>query len=158
MIKRLVFLLAGMLLLAACGSPVEPVETLAAPTAIVETAVPTAAPTDTPIESPWLITIDSPEEGAQVPAGQPVQIEGWGAALFEGTVGSEVLAEDGSVITQTFALVDSPEAGTGGEGPWTVSIDVPDQPGSTITVRAYATSPRDGSVVTEDTVTLTVTE
>jgi heat shock protein HslJ len=71
---------------------------------------------------------------------------------FEGGLVVEVLDGDGNVLALQPTIIDSPEAGTGGQGPWEVTVDLqgaPDGPGMVV---AYATSPMDGSRVAQSAV------
>jgi len=106
---------------------------------------PDAAP---PSNNPdWNVTIDSVEVG---PSSNPiVTIRGMGRGLFEGNVIVEVYNSSNQMMLQTPTTVETDQIG--GEGPWSLSFDADGKTSNgTGYVRAYATSPRDGSVVTED--------
>jgi heat shock protein HslJ len=108
----------------------------------------TATPASGGITSPY-VTITSPTEGATLDLSQPVVVEGMGGNLFEGGLLVQVLDASGGVLAQQPTIVQSPEAGTGGEGPWQVTLDVSAPSGTAGEVLAYATSPKDGSRVAE---------
>jgi heat shock protein HslJ len=120
------------------------------------TTLPSPAVSPTPERSGPFVDITSPLDGAVLDSGQQITVEGFGGALFEGNVVIEVRDLSGNVLAQTATIIQSPEAGTGGQGPWQVQMAVPVEPGSQVAIVAYATSPRDGSVVTEDRVTVTL--
>jgi hypothetical protein len=133
------------------SQPAEP-PTVEPPTAEPPTVEPTSPPTTSPDESPQYITITSPTDGATLdPAG--FTVSGEGGALFEGSVALEVIAADGSVLVISSTIVNAPDAGTGGEGPWSIDLSV-DYTGEA-TLHAFAASPRDGAIVAEDSVSVT---
>lgn len=126
--------------------------TAESPTVEPPAAEPTSPPTLPPDESPQYITITSPADGATLdPAG--FTVSGEGGALFEGNVALEVIDADGSVLVVTSTIVDAPDAGTGGEGPWRIDLSI-DYTGEAI-IHAFAASPRDGAIVAEDSVSVT---
>lgn len=101
---------------------------------------------------PQYVQIDSPRSGVVLADGSPIVISGMGGALFEGTVAVELLDEDGNQLLIQPTIIDSPEAGTGGEGPWQVELNYEVSTRTPVTIHAFATSPRDGSIVAEDQV------
>lgn len=116
---------------------------------------PEATPMETPVPTapsgPFVLITD-PVEGQALDTTQPVTIRGQGGQLFEGGLVVEVLDAGGNVLALQPTIIDSPEAGTGGQGPWEVTVDLqgaPDGPGMVV---AYATSPMDGSRVTQSVV------
>jgi len=104
------------------------------------------------------ITILIPPPGSTVDITQPVRISGTGGGLFEGNVVVQALDEAGTVLVDGATTIASPEAGTGGEGPWTIDLTINAAPGTSGTIRAFSTSPEDGSVVAEDSVQVTYGE
>ncbi len=109
-----------------------------------ETALPT-----TPTGA--FIIISEPLEGQALDTTRPVVIRGQAGQLFEGGLVVEVLDEAGNLLALEPTIVDSPEAGTGGQGPWEVTVDLQGQPEGAAMVVAYATSPKDGSRVAQAT-------
>jgi hypothetical protein len=97
-----------------------------------------------------------PENGATINASGPVTVSGLGWALFEGNVVIEVVDAAGNILAQGPTIVQSENAGTGGSGPWNIDLTFSAPPGSQVTIRAYATSAMDGSIVAEDSVVVTV--
>jgi hypothetical protein len=154
-ILNLSVLLIAIGLLVAC-LPVTAVPadspTVEPPTVEPPTVEPTLPPAAPPDESPQYITITSPTDGATLdPAG--FTVSGEGGALFEGNVAIEVVGADGSVLLVSSTIVDAPDAGTGGEGPWRIDLSI-DYTGEA-TIHAFAASPRDGAIVAEDSVGVT---
>jgi hypothetical protein len=98
----------------------------------------------------------SPENGTTISLAAPVTVTGLGWALFEGNVGIEVVDAAGNVLLQTSAIVDSPNAGTGGSGPWSANLTFSAPAGSQVTIRAFVASAMDGSIVAEDSIVVTV--
>jgi len=95
------------------------------------------------------IEITEPKDGSMLDLSKPIIVRGVGEGLFEGTVVVEALDEGSNVLAQVPTIIDSPEAGTGGKGPWEVELTVETTPGTPGTIRAYSTSPKDGSVMAE---------
>lgn len=110
----------------------------------------------TPAAGQPFVFIQSPVQGAIVDISQPFEVVGTGGALFEGNVVVEVRDEQGAVLAQQPTIIRSPEAGTGGQGPWAVQLSVSVPPGTPGEIVAYATSPRDGSLVAQDRVGVTL--
>jgi hypothetical protein len=102
------------------------------------------------------IDLLSPENGTIINAPGPVTVSGLGWALFEGNVVIEVVDAAGAVLTQSPTIVQSENAGTGGSGPWSIDLTFSAPAGSQVTIRAYATSAMDGSIVAEDSAVMTV--
>jgi hypothetical protein len=96
----------------------------------------------------WLL---SPTEGATVAS--PVTISGYGTA-FEGTISWEVRKMDKAVATDTKVAEGHTQGGSNGEfGDFHDTVDLP--PG-TYEIRAFESSPEDGSPRHVDTKTFTV--
>ena len=98
------------------------------------------------------IEITEPEEGEVIDLSKPITVKGVGEGLFEGTVVVEALDESSNVLAQVPTIIDSPEAGVGGKGPWEVELNVETTPGIMGTIRAFSTSPKDGSLMAESKV------
>jgi len=98
------------------------------------------------------IEVTIPEEGAVLDASHPLLIQGMGEGLFEGNVVVRLEDAHGNVLIQEPTIIEAPDAGVGGEGPWRIELilefDTPAQ-GKII---AYAPSPKDGSWMASDQV------
>jgi len=119
------------------------------------TGLPPAVPTSTGL--PQFITITDPAQGVVLDITSPVTVKGEAGALFEGNLVIQVLDAAGGVLAQKPTTVQSPDAGTGGAGPWSVELVVPASsvaPGTAGQIYAYAASPKDGSVVAADSVSI----
>jgi hypothetical protein len=77
----------------------------------------------------------------------PIQVTGNGGALFEGNVVVRALDNQGNVLAEQATIVNSPDAGTGGAGPWQASLTVNTAAGTRGTIIAFSTSAQDGSIV-----------
>jgi uncharacterized lipoprotein YbaY len=108
----------------------------------------------TPEVQPY-ITISEPIAGAVLDITNPITVKGMGRALPEGNLIVAALDSGGNVLTEQSTTLQSPDAGTGGEGPWSVQLTVSSTPGTSGTIRAYSTSPADGSIIAEATVQVT---
>ena len=98
------------------------------------------------------ITILIPPDGSVLDITKPVTVSGVGSGLFEGNVVVQALDDGGNVLAEGATTIDSPEAGTGGVGPWQIELNVEIEPGNSGSIRAFSTSPADGSVIAEDIV------
>ncbi len=101
------------------------------------------------------IDIEQPQAGSTVSLAQPLAVSGMAGGLFEGSLVVQVLDADGNVLAEAPTTIQAPNAGLGESGPWSLELQVQAQPESEGTVRAYAVSAEDGSVVTEDQVEVT---
>jgi heat shock protein HslJ len=101
---------------------------------------------------PRYIRIEQPDQGAMLDITRPIEVRGSGGALPEGNVVVEVLDAQGNVLDRQPTVMQGPEVGTGGEGTWSVELNVDVEPGTAGTIRAYTTSPADGSIMVEDSV------
>jgi hypothetical protein len=108
-----------------------------------------------PVTSQAYITIVQPIPGAVLGVPQPVQINGMGGGLFEGNVVVQALDAGGNVLALETTTLDAPDAGSGGEGPWSVQMVIPVKPGTVGQIHAFSTSPADGSVTTSTNVGVT---
>jgi uncharacterized lipoprotein YbaY len=113
---------------------------------------------DQPQEVVSFIEIEQPEEGAVVEVPQPVNVSGSAGGLFEGNLVVQALDQDGNVLAQQPTTIDSLEAGTGGEGPWSVELVVPVKPGTPGHLYAFSLSPEDGSVLASADIEVTFGE
>ena len=76
------------------------------------------------------VLIDQPAAGAVLDIANPVTVSGTGGALFEGNVVVQARDAAGKVLAEQPTIIQSPDAGTGGEGPWEVQLSIQAQPGS----------------------------
>ncbi|MGD2040169.1 MAG: Gmad2 immunoglobulin-like domain-containing protein [Anaerolineae bacterium] len=95
------------------------------------------------------VRIEQPAQGAVLEPGQPFTVSGRGAGLFEGNVVVEVADAQGSILVQQPTTAQGPDVGVGGEGTWSLDLTVEIEPGSPAWIRAFSTSPKDGSTVAE---------
>jgi putative lipoprotein len=93
------------------------------------------------------ITITEPAQGAVLDTTSPVTVTGQSGGLFEGSLVIQALNAAGNVLAQQPTIIDSPEAGTGGEGPWSVELEIISPPGTQGQIVAFSTSPVDGSTI-----------
>ncbi len=101
------------------------------------------------------IQIDQPAEGSLLDIANPVMVSGMGGALFEGNVVVQARDAAGNVLAEQPTTVQSPEAGTGGEGPWEVQLSIPTEPGTSGQIFAFSSSPADGSIMASAQVNVT---
>jgi heat shock protein HslJ len=120
----------------------------------VSTAVPapTAAPVPTRAPGQAMIAITEPDQGQVVDISQPVQVQGKGVGLPEGNVVVEALDWQGNLLAQVPTTLQGRDVGTGGEGTWSTALTIEVEPGTAGKIRAYSLSPKDGSVIAEDSV------
>ena len=98
------------------------------------------------------IQIAEPAQGALVDITKPVVVGGSGAGLPEGNVVVEALDRQGNLLDRQPATLKGQDVATGGEGTWSTELRIEVEPGTAGTIRAYATSPKDGSTIAEDSV------
>jgi len=130
-----------------------PVITLGNPTSEVEVLVEAAG--DAPPAASVFITIEAPQSGAILDIGQPVRVSGQGGGLPEGNVVVQALDQNGNVLAEQPTIVDAPDAGTGGQGPWAVELNIDVEPGTPGQIYAFSPSPADGSMMAEAAVNVT---
>lgn len=123
-----------------------PVITQGNPTRDVEVLVETAGAAP---PASIFITIGEPVQGAIVDISQPVRVSGQGGGLPEGNVVVQALDRDGTVLAEQATIVDAPDAGTGGQGPWAVELNIDTEPGMAGRIRAFSPSPADNSILAE---------
>lgn len=102
---------------------------------------------ETPVvsqDSQSYIRIDNPTAGTLLDASKPILVSGMGAGLFEGNVVVRILDDDGQELALQPAILQSPEAGTGGEGPWEVELHIDIEAPTEGRIVAFSPSPRDG--------------
>jgi uncharacterized lipoprotein YbaY len=101
------------------------------------------------------ITITEPPSGAQLEIVNPITVKGTAAGLPEGNLVVQALDDSGNVLAQQPTTIQSPEAGTGGAGPWSVQLQVATEPGTTGSIRAFSKSPQDDSLIAEARIQVT---
>ena len=92
------------------------------------------------------VTITNPLPYSTLDATTPMQVMGRGGRLFEGSVTVRALDSDGNILTEQSTIVNSPNAGTGGEGDWLVALQVNVPAGTRGSIIAFSTSAQDGSI------------
>jgi heat shock protein HslJ len=101
------------------------------------------------------ITIEEPVSGDVLDASRPITVRGTGGSLFEGGLAVEARDGEGNLLAIEPTIVQSINAGIGGRGPWSVELILSLEESTPGTIYAFSTSPRDGSVIAEDTVVVT---
>jgi LysM repeat protein len=154
----------------ATASPVpadtsEPTDVPLLPTVVVEEA-PTEEPTPEPTEPPdsvpeeesatesASITINTPVEGSILDTTHTISAVGTGEGLPEGGLAIQVMDAGGNILIATATTLVGENVGLGGPGTWEVSLQIPLDQSQEGSVYAFATSPADGSILAEDTVTV----
>lgn len=98
------------------------------------------------------ITITEPTQGARLDITWQVEVKGQGGGLFEGNLVVQALDAAGNILDQEPTTIQSPEAGMGGAGPWSVNLSIDTEPGTQGQIVAFSTSPVDGSSIAGDSV------
>ena len=96
------------------------------------------------------VKIDQPKDGTVLDTNLPVTVSGTGQGLFENNVVVEAVAGNSDVLVQEPTTMQTEEVG--GAGTWSIDIRIPAGGGELGSIRAFSTSPQDGSVVAEDRV------
>lgn len=99
------------------------------------------------------ISITSPAPGAVLPNINAINVTGTGTALFENSLVVQALDQGGGILAQQPVTTNAPEVG--GTGSWSATLTVNVAPGTPGVIRAFATSPNDGSVVAEAMINVT---
>ena len=134
----------ALLLLGICGGLVVTLDL------IPGTDQPTPIPSPPPVESS--IEIAHPSQGAAVDISQPVTVNGGGMGLFEGNVVVQAYDGQSNLLAQATTVIDSPDAGTGGTGPWTVTLNLSAPTDPEGLIFAFSNSPADGSITASSSV------
>jgi heat shock protein HslJ len=115
---------------------------------------------ETPVEpkgSGAYIRIDKPVSDAELEASKPIVISGMGAGLFEGNVVVQVLDAEGNELALQPTIIQSPEAGIGGEGPWETEISLSITTPTRGNIVAFSPSPKDGEGwIASDEITISI--
>ena len=93
------------------------------------------------------VTITDPLPYQTVGIDDPITISGRGGRLFEGNVVVRALDDAGNVLTEDSTTINSPDAGTGGEGDWQITLQVNTAEGTRGTIVAFSTSAQNGGIV-----------
>jgi len=93
------------------------------------------------------VTITDPIPYSTLDTTNGISVSGRGGALFEGSVVVRALDTQGNVLAEASTTVNSPNAGTGGEGPWQANLQVNVAKGTRGSIVALSTSAKDGSIV-----------
>jgi len=96
------------------------------------------------------ITITKPVQGDNLDLTWSLNVSGQASGLFEGSLVVQALNAAGNILAQEPTAINSPDAGTGGSGPWSVDLYINAPTGSQGQIVAFSTSPLDGSRVAED--------
>jgi LysM repeat protein len=101
------------------------------------------------------ITITTPAPGALLPP--TFTVSGTGGGLFEGALVVQARNGAGQVLAQQPATLQGADVGAGGQGTYSVQLAVNVSQNTAGTIVAFATSPKDGSVVATASVPVTFT-
>ncbi|MEO8397237.1 MAG: Gmad2 immunoglobulin-like domain-containing protein, partial [Chloroflexota bacterium] len=93
------------------------------------------------------VTITNPIPYSTIDTTSAISIAGRGGALFEGNVVVRALDNLGNVLAETSTIINSPNAGTGGEGNWQANLQINVAKGTRGSIVALSTSAQDGSIV-----------
>ena len=110
------------------------------------------APAPTVAPGQAMIAISEPDQGEVVDITKPITVKGKGMGLPEGNVVVEALDWQGHVLDRRPATLQGRDVGTGGEGTWSVELEIEVEPGTAGRIWAHAESPKDGSMIAEDLV------
>jgi hypothetical protein len=99
------------------------------------------------------ITISSPTPGAQLPP--TFTVSGTGGGLFEGALVVRAENKGGQVLAEKPVTLQGADVGAGGTGTYSVQLTVNVSPNTAGSIMAFATSPKDGSIVASATVPVT---
>ena len=90
------------------------------------------------------ISIEKPKADAELDASKPIRVSGMGAGLFEGNVVVQILDAAGNELALQPTIIQSPEAGMGGEGSWETEISISIETFTEGKIVAFSPSPQDG--------------
>ena len=111
---------------------------------------PTPIPSPQPAESS--IEIVQPSQGATLDISQPITVSGVGSGLHEGNVVVQAYDGESNLLAEAATVVDSPDAGTGGFGPWSVTLNLTAPTDPEGLIFAFSNSPADGSITASSSV------
>jgi heat shock protein HslJ len=104
---------------------------------------------------PSYIKIEEPTPGEALEIAQPVLVRGTGAGLPGGNVVVQALDAEGNVLDQEPATLQGPDVATGGEGSWSVELEVPVSGQVPGFIAAFWASPEQRALVASDHVEVT---
>jgi heat shock protein HslJ len=105
-------------------------------------------------QTPSFIDLTLPQDGATLDANQIITVSGV-AAVQGGNLVVQALDQAGNTLTQQAVLVNAVNAAAGEPGTWIAQIAVNIPITSAGRIRAYAVSPKDGTVSVEDSIGVT---
>jgi putative lipoprotein len=105
-----------------------------------------------PIQAAAFITITEPDEGRLVDTTWAISVKGEAGGLFEGNVIVQALSASGELLAQQATIILAEDAGTGGSGAWVVDLQINVPPGTQGQIRAFSSSPLDGSTAATDSI------
>ncbi len=106
------------------------------------------------VQSIDYIRILSPLERETVSTTNGLLISGMGAGLFEGNVALRISDLDGHILREGAAIVAAEDMG--GEGPWSVRLKFQVNQEVDVEIFAFSNSPKDGSLMASDLVSVTL--
>jgi putative lipoprotein len=109
----------------------------------------------TPPPAGAFITIMEPAQTAALDITSPIKVAGEGGGLFEGNVVVQALDTNGNVLVQQPTIIDAPDAGVGGAGPWSVELTIVADPGTAGQIYAFSPSPETGEAMASANVEVT---
>ncbi|MBE9474082.1 MAG: YbaY family lipoprotein [Chloroflexi bacterium] len=115
----------------------------------------TGSTEEVPISTPAELDIFQPSQGARLDTTDPITVQGLSAGLPEGDLLVQALDQDGQILAQEAVSIESSEAGTGVEVPWSVELSIEvavDTPGQ---IYAFSPSPTGNSPLVSSVVDVT---
>jgi heat shock protein HslJ len=101
------------------------------------------------------LKIVEPGKGAVLDIDNPVTVSGTGAGLPEGNLVVQAFDQNENLLVEVPTTLQGPDVGTGGEGVWQASLNIPAEQGTAGMIVALARSPEDGSRIAEDWIEVT---
>jgi hypothetical protein len=92
------------------------------------------------------IEIVQPSQGSTVDISTAVEVRGAGTGLFEGNVVVQAYDGQSNLLAEAATIIDSPDAQTGGSGPWSVTLNLTAPADPEGLIFAFSNSPVDGSI------------
>jgi len=133
-----------LVLLGICGALVVTLDLL--PSTKQPTPIPSPPPAVSSIE------IAQPSQSSTVDISKPVEVSGVGTGLFEGNLVVQAFDGQNNLLAEAATIIDSPDAGTGGSGPWTVTLNLSTPADPDGLIFAFSNSPADGSITASSSV------
>jgi heat shock protein HslJ len=96
---------------------------------------------------PTYLEIDEPADGAVLDTTNPVPVSGTGGGLPEGNIVVQALDANDQVLAEQATTLQGSDAGTGGEGSWSVKLIVQPAAGTVGKIVAFSPSPDGGDAV-----------